>query len=134
MGHGKSIEHINREINSIANQTDEEQDSDVFYDMALGTTIEILGQQQKKVSEIISKHERVFASFYNIQDFYIYGLSFSSIDIPYIGKILNGSVGKYINFHISYYSNEDLHKVKTCLKNGNYIVLDPKCYLFDMTP
>ena len=117
LGHGKSIEQINREINSVANQTDEDQDGDDFYDMALGTTIEILGKQQKKVKEIISNNERVFASFSNIQDFYIYGLSFSSIDIPYIGRILNGSVGEYINFHISYYKNEDLQKVKTCLKN-----------------
>ena len=117
LGHGKPMEQFHREIKRTANQTDEDQDGDGFYDMALGTTIEILGKQQKKVSEIISNSERVFACFSNIQDFYIYGLSFSSIDIPYIVRILNGSVGEYINYHISYYSNEDLQKVKTCLKN-----------------
>ena len=117
LGHGKTIEQFNKEIKFTAYQIDENQDGDDFYDMALDTTIEILGKQRKRVDDIISNNERVFANFSNIKDFYIYGLSFSSIDIPYIGRIINGFVGEYINFHISYYSNEDLQKAKSCIKD-----------------
>jgi hypothetical protein len=120
LGHGKTLEQINNELNktaSIKEQCDERDDSGYFYDRAIETTIDVIAKQRKNVEGIIAHNENLFNKFINVTDFFIYGLSFSSIDLPYIRKMFDVFDNDDVIIHISYYKDEDLQKAKTFITN-----------------
>lgn len=125
LGHGKSIAQIERETThempSFKSTEDkerwiEENETDYSYDRALETTIEIVGKQRKNVDAIIEQSTKIWNSVTAVSDIYVYGFSFSIIDIPYLKKVLSLVNKENVTMHISYYSNDDLRKAKDFVK------------------
>lgn len=72
---------------------------------------------RKPVEELIKKHECFFNSLYSVHNIYVYGLSLSEIDIPYLAEI--ASKAKHGIWEFSYYSKKDKEKIDNfCRKYG----------------
>lgn len=127
LGHGKTEEQINDEVKKEmpTGLTEEERqiwidenETDFSYDIALGETIKQVGKQRKDVENIMSSNKWLWKNLKDITDFYVYGLSYSSIDMPYLQKIISLIDKDNISFHLSYYSNKDKEKAaKIILSN-----------------
>lgn len=61
---------------------------------------------RKDVDGIISQYKEVFDSLSDVQNVVFIGISFSSVDIPYIKKIIE-SVSEHASFSATYYTDED---------------------------
>lgn len=72
---------------------------------------------RKPVEELIKKHECFFNSLSSVHNIYVYGLSLSEIDIPYLAEI--ASKAKHGIWEFSYYSKKDKERIDNfCHKYG----------------
>lgn len=62
---------------------------------------------RKDVQSIISTHMRYFKTLKDIQIVYIYGLSFSPIDLPYLDEVIRNVNKSTTKWNVSYYSEKD---------------------------
>lgn len=74
--------------------------------------------KKKNPYEYMYKHPVIFNSLSNVQNIYVYGLSFSEIDMPYLTRI--NSIAPNAKWIISYYGDKGKEKIITALKNNVY--------------
>ena len=79
-----------------SNLTEEQQQewideniTDDSFHRTVGATIDAVSNQRKEVERIIYHNDEAWNQMTQAQYFYIYGLSFSPIDTPYITKALS---------------------------------------------
>lgn len=80
--------------------------------MAKDTTASLMMSVQKNVATVISKNQSFFRSLKEVEKIYIYGFSFSDIDIPYIEEVMNNVQTEVVDVEISYYSPNDQARAK----------------------
>ena len=82
---------------------------------------------KKPVSQIIAKNEHLWLSFSTVKQVFIYGLGFSSVDMPYLKRI-KAVVPESAVWQVSYHSIEDMHRIVARLtelnvRNHNFVRL-----------
>lgn len=98
LGHGKSYQDFIDDVNDSIpappdNMPIEEYEkwysgqTDMFVEQAVHATANILADMQKDCKGIIEQNAPLFKQFKNLQEIYIFGFSFSEIDIPYLNAI-----------------------------------------------
>lgn len=80
--------------------------------------VEQVKRIRKDVLGIIQGNQDKFLSFSNVEHLYIYGLSFSKVDLPYITEVLN-VIQKDAFISISYYNDSDKSRINEFMKNQN---------------
>ena len=78
----------------------------------------VFSTRNKNPYEYMYKHPVIFNSLSNVQNIYVYGLSFSEIDMPYLTRI--NSIVPNAKWIISYYGDKGKEKIITALKNNVY--------------
>lgn len=87
---------------------------DVSERQAIDTGAEQVMLWKKPVSQIIAEHEPLWRSLSNVRQVFVYGLGFSSVDMPYLEKIKEIVLESSI-WTISCYSIEDKHRISAQL-------------------
>ena len=72
----------------------------------------------KKVKAIIQANDAYFQSLHNVRHIYVWGFSFSSVDMPYLKKIAEVNAAlENTKWHISHYTAEEATLFKQRLHN-----------------
>lgn len=124
IGHGKTYEMLRHDLESqepsLAPDAslEEIQDfyehhSDSIYEDTKEAVLNSVADLRKPVDAIIERHRGVFEFLRDVEKVYVYGLSFSDIDMKYIAEIIrNHNAASSIQWEISYFSEVDKKKVK----------------------
>lgn len=129
LGHGKSDDAINNDaiepIPSYNPQKDDPSEygldcteSDIKRNTRL-SAIDQIKRIRKDVMGIIQRNQSKFSKFSNVEHLYIYGLSFSDVDLPYIKEVL-GVIPKDCQITISYFSDKDKRKIVEFMGDLNF--------------
>jgi len=62
---------------------------------------------KKDTAKIIKENKRFFNALKDVQTIYVYGLSFSPVDLPYLDEVLNIINGATTKWVVSFYSDMD---------------------------
>lgn len=96
LGHGKTKDQLTEPTLMPQNLTEVQQQewidenmTDESFHRTVGATIDAVSNQRKEVESIILHNDEAWNQMTQAQYFYIYGLSFSPIDTPYITKALS---------------------------------------------
>ena len=118
LGHGKTKEQISAPTKMPSGLSKEEQQewidenmTDESYHRIVESSIDAVSAQRKEVNSIIQYNSEVWNQMTNAQDLYIYGLSFSKIDTPYITKAISMMDKKTIALHVSYHDEKDMDNI-----------------------
>ncbi|MEQ3164357.1 bacteriophage abortive infection AbiH family protein [Parabacteroides goldsteinii] len=121
LGHGRSYEEIKKSttIDPPKELTDEGDIEDWFngnYDPIIEETtknvIDEVSQQMKDVKGIIAHNQIKINEVAKVSNIYAYGLSFSSVDLPYLDAIISKIDVSKVKWIISYYSGYDKQKIE----------------------
>lgn len=74
--------------------------------------------KKKCPHDYMVNHQKIFNSLSDVQNIYVYGLSFSEIDMPYLTKI--NTIVQKAEWTISYYGKNGKEKILNALKNNIY--------------
>lgn len=122
IGHGSSLEDLRNnnlygdskclcDINSEAyRECQDDITHSLSYQLAEQTTLEIVSSQRKPVDTLMIQYADFFESLSNVSEVYVYGLSLSPIDLPYLEKIAGCTPCAVWEF--SDYKGENLHAIK----------------------
>ena len=129
LGHGKTKDQLIEPTKMPPNLSKVQQQEwidnnmiDDSYHRTIDAAIEAVGNQRKKVEKIINKNIVVWNQLTQAQNFYIYGLSFSKIDTPYITKAISMMDKKKVVIHVSYHDQEDKDNIYQYFKQIKYPV------------
>ena len=109
-GHGESagvLEYQYRQLGKWKPDGHDVQEVELAFD-----------KKGKNPYEYIAKYNDIFQSLNNVQCIHVYGLSFSSIDMPYLTKIQ--SIASHANWNVSYYGEDGKEKINKTLENNIY--------------
>ncbi len=119
LGHGKTKDQLIEPTLMPPNLTEEQQQewideniTDDSFHRTVDATIDAVSNQRKEVERIIFHNDEAWNQMTHAQNFYIYGLSFSSIDTPYITKALSMMDKKNLSIVVNYYNQKDIEKIK----------------------
>ncbi|GGK09114.1 bacteriophage abortive infection AbiH family protein [Parabacteroides faecis] len=121
LGHGRNYDEIKKSttFDPPKELTDAEGIEDWFnanYDPIIDDTtknvIDEVSQQMKDVEGIISSNRAIINEVSDISNIYAYGLSFSSVDLPYLNAIVSKIDISKVKWIISYYSESDKQKIE----------------------
>lgn len=114
LGHGKTKEQLIEPTLTPSNLTKEQQQewideniTDDSFHRTVDATIDAVSNQRKEVDRIIIHNDEAWNQMTQAQNFYIYGLSFSPIDTPYITKALSMMNKKKLFIVVNYYDQKD---------------------------
>lgn len=125
LGHGRTHEYIKREAEKYVDPYDGKQDlseygfytiDDEITENTKNAVINQIMSIAKPVKETIDKHTKLFENFSKVENVFIYGLSFSDVDKPYLENILS-SVSQNAKYIISYYTKKDYDNINKFLTN-----------------
>ena len=117
----------------LAEWYDENGDSgeDYIHQSVRSEVVTQIHRLRKNTVNIIKENIRSFNALKNVQTIFIYGLSFSPIDLPYLNMVLNIINITTTKWVVSFYSDEDKETAGSYFKqNGikdalvNYVKLD----------
>lgn len=118
LGHGKTKDQLIEPTLMPSNLTEEQQQewideniTDDSFHRTVGATIDAVSNQRKEVERIIYHNDEAWNQMTQAQYFYIYGLSFSPIDTPYITKALSMMDKKNLSIVVNYYNQKDIEKI-----------------------
>ena len=80
---------------------------DYIHQSVRGEVVSQIHRLRKHTDNIIKENAKSFQALKNVQNVYIYGLSFSPVDLPYLDEVVskvNVDAAKWI---VSYYSGDD---------------------------
>lgn len=123
-GHGTERDDLNKRIQEslpkvpVTESLSEDEYYDVIskYEIAHSTQLAIeatllgVASLQKNVTELINKNGSFFEQISEIERVFMYGFSFSSIDLPYLEEIVKRTKPE-IHWVISWYSKEDKRRI-----------------------
>ena len=125
LGHGRTHEDIKSDAEKYVNPYDGKQDPSEYGLYAIDDEItentknEVINQVMsiaKPIGQIIQKYSKLFNQFSNVENVFIYGLSFSEVDKPYLEKVIR-SVPQNAKYIISYYTKKDYDNINKFLTN-----------------
>ena len=129
MGHNRSYDELNDEYcPDIPEPPDDCDDIMKWYEEAddgedyIHQTVreEVVTQiydLNKGTDDIIYDNQSVFDRLKTVQEVYVYGLSFSPVDIPYLDEIVKQVPKETAIWTVSYYSADDLRREKKYFKD-----------------
>lgn len=121
LGHGKSIDELNliktNYLETSSFYTEQENFLELHEQFAIDATIDQLASQRKPVEEIIKKHNKFFNSLTEITNIFVYGLSMSEVDMPYLKHIL--SKVKSAKWEFSDYKGHNKERITKFCKDNN---------------
>ena len=79
-------------------------------ELAAFSTIESIVSLKKDVEKCIEKNKRFFNEILDVERIYVYGFSFSSIDMPYLEKIIRRTKPE-THWVISWYLQDDKRRI-----------------------
>lgn len=79
-------------------------------ELAALSSLESIVSLKKDVEGCIEKNQQFFNDIFDVERIYVFGFSFSSIDMPYLEKIIRRTKPK-IHWVISWYSQEDKRRI-----------------------
>ena len=79
-------------------------------ELAAFSTIESIVFLKKDVEKCIEKNQQFFNEILDVERIYVYGFSFSSIDMPYLEKIIRRTKPE-THWVISWYSQDDKRRI-----------------------
>ena len=123
LGHGKDYNQLKHELLLQGPQPpktaseDElrefyQENSDYIIDRAQDATISGVASLQKPITEIIASNNDFWKAIRGVTHVYILGYSFSSIDEPYLDRIISLICKRRVKWTISYHNNRDLKRIK----------------------
>lgn len=129
LGHGKTKDQLIEPTKMPPNLSKDQQQewideymTDDSYHRTVDASIDAVSNQRKEVEKIINKNVVVWNQMTQAQNFYIYGLSFSKIDTPYITKAISMMDKKKVVIHVSYHGQEDKDNIYQYFKQIKYPV------------
>ena len=117
-GHGLGVEELDNMLKSQEPRIDEVWNKNLnrmirlqivtpkHKELAAFSTIESIVSLKKDVEKCIEKNKRFFNEILDVERIYVYGFSFSSIDMPYLEKIIRRTKTQ-THWVISWYSQDD---------------------------
>lgn len=125
LGHKRTHEDIESDAEKYVNPYDGKQDPSEYGldaiddEITENTKNEVINQVMsiaKPIGQIIQKYSKLFNQFSNVENVFIYGLSFSEVDKPYLEKVIR-SVPQNAKYIISYYTKKDYDNINKFLTN-----------------
>lgn len=127
LGHGKDYNQLKHELLRQGPQPPQtasedelreffQENSDYIIDRAQDATISGVAGLQKLVNEIIASNNDFWKAIRGVTHVYILGYSFSSIDEPYLDKIMSSICKRRVKWTISYYGGRDLERIRTFME------------------
>lgn len=125
LGHGRTYEDIKSDAEKCVDPYDGKQDPSEYGldaiddEITENTKNEVINQVMsiaKPIGQIIQKYSKLFNQFSNVENVFIYGLSFSEVDKPYLEKVIR-SVPQNAKYIISYYTKKDYDNINKFLTN-----------------
>lgn len=146
LGHNKTYEELHDMAEGIQpeppNELSEEEIAEWYQDYAddyitqtvRDTAVNNVFSIHKDVENIIRYHHRLFSSMRDVENIYVFGFSFSPVDIPYIDEILQYIDKTKVKWSISYYCKDDIDKIESFmqLKEISPILWNPLIRLEDI--
>lgn len=118
LGHGKTRNQLIEPTKMPANLSKQQQEewideniTDDSYHRTVEATIDAVSAQRKEVEVIIKRNSNAWNQMTQANKLYIYGLSFSKIDIPYITKAISMMDKKDLSIVVNYYDEKDKIKI-----------------------
>lgn len=88
------------------------------YEMIAEGVEEYYSEAHKPVERIISSNRDYFDDLYDVKTIYVWGFSFSDVDIPYIKEIISvNQEPEKIKWYVSYYKTEEEEQFRACLSS-----------------
>ena len=121
-GHGLGVEELDNMLKSQEPRIDEVWNKKLnrmirlqivtpkHKELAAFSTIESIVSLKKDVEKCIEKNKRFFNEILDVERIYVYGFSFSSIDMPYLEKIIRRTKPE-THWVISWYSQDDKRRI-----------------------
>ena len=121
-GHGLGVEELDNMLKSQEPRIDEVWNKKLnrmirlqivtpkHKELAAFSTIESIVSLKKDVEKCIEKNKRFFNEILDVERIYVYGFSFSYIDIPYLEKIIRRTKPE-THWVISWYSQDDKRRI-----------------------
>lgn len=122
LGHNRSYEELDNEFapelpkppddldgEDLAEWYDENSDNGEDY-IHLSVREEVVTQIhrfKKNTENIIKENRKSFDAIKNVQTVFVYGLSFSPVDLPYLNEVLSKVDNDMTKWIVSFYSDED---------------------------
>ena len=122
VGHGLGIEELNDMLESLEPRIDEVWSKKLnrmtrfqfvtpaHKELAILSSLESVMSLKKDVEGCIEKNKRFFNEILDVQRIYVYGFSFSPIDMPYLEKIIRRTKPD-THWVISWYSQDDKRQI-----------------------
>ncbi|WP_418696647.1 bacteriophage abortive infection AbiH family protein [Bacteroides sp.] len=129
LGHNKTYEELHAMAEGIQPEPPEDlsedelaewyQDNgdDYITQTVRDTAVNNIFGIRKDVENIINNNHLHFSSMKDIEHIYIYGFSFSPVDIPYIDEILRYIDKNKVQWTISYFSKDDIDKIESYMNS-----------------
>lgn len=121
IGHGRSYAEVKEEaepgmltFDPSKDDTSEYESNVINDEITENTKNEVVSQimkAAKPTDEIIKKNKSIFEKLNKVNKLCIYGLSFSSVDEPYLSRIIS-SVAPNVELEASYYSLSDKESIE----------------------
>lgn len=131
IGHGRSYEDVKEDAEPYLAPFDPDKDDPSEYglyaiddEITDNTKREVITQVMdaaKPTSEIISNNSAIFEQLKYVTEVYIYGLSFSPVDEPYLEHIIS-TVAPNAQYVASYYSRSDMENIETFAKKHDIAI------------
>ena len=121
-GHGLGVEELDNMLKSQEPRIDEVWNKNLnrmirlqivtpkHKELAAFSTIESIVSLKKDVEKCIEKNKRFFNEILDVERIYVYGFSFSYIDIPYLEKIIRRTKPE-THWVISWYLQDDKRRI-----------------------
>ena len=121
-GHGLGVEELDNMLKSQEPRIDEVWNKNLnrmirlqivtpkHKELAAFSTIESIVSLKKDVEKCIEKNKRFFNEILDVERIYVYGFSFSSIDMPYLEKIIRRTKPE-THWVISWYLQDDKRRI-----------------------
>lgn len=134
LGHNRPYEELNNEFspdspnppaslkeNELEEWFDENSDNgeDFIHQSVREEVVNQVYKLRKDTQSIINDNQKFFETLKDVQTIYIYGFSFSPIDLPYLSKIVSEVVIKTTKWIVSYYSDGDIENAKKFFEESN---------------
>lgn len=122
LGHGKTYEELKR-INEEGKH--DPSDEELHKQLAEEAVLSGVASQQKPVEKLIKDNWQFFEKLIGITDVYVYGLSLSEVDTPYLNLIVSKTQSAH--WHFSDHRNYNTKKIDDfCKKNQlvNFSIVD----------
>lgn len=127
LGHGKTKEQLIEPTKMPSNLSKEQQQewiednvTDDSFHRTVDASIDAVSNQRKEVEKIMNKNVEVWNQMAQARNFYIYGLSFSKIDTPYLTKAISMIDKKEVVIHVSYHDQKDKDNIYHYFNQINY--------------